>query len=159
MIHCIGRKQALYLLTPPTAVLPANGANAPSRGDVPSRGLRANRCRATGPCHWFLEPMAKPMANPAGFALDSGPEGRLWQAFGLARPAEMFVPSVQVGAPLPTAGANPQGPYPPLPDRSPRRICFSISISAKKAMPMVMISAPSHSGTGLVPRMPCNAGR
>ena len=40
--------KALYLSTPPAEFLLATVANAPSRGEVPSRGLQTNRCRATG---------------------------------------------------------------------------------------------------------------
>ena len=47
----------------------------------------------------------------------------------------------------------------PLHLLSPSLICFSISISAKKAVPMATINAPSISGTGLVPSTTCKGGR
>ena len=42
---------------------------------------------------------------------------------------------------------------------SPSRICFSISISAKKAAPTATINSPSTSRTGLVPSTACKGGR
>lgn len=42
---------------------------------------------------------------------------------------------------------------------SPSRICFSISINAKKAAPTATINIPSISGIGLVPSTVCKGGR